>query len=68
MNFSGNSTILGSVIAGGIDISGGTQIIFPNDGAGSDPTDFSLWFGIKNGWQELPIKSGGQVFTSGTAN
>jgi hypothetical protein len=68
MNFSGNSTILGSVIAGGIDISGGTQITFPNDGAGSDPTDFSLWFGIKNGWQELPIKSWGQVFTSGTAN
>jgi hypothetical protein len=68
MNFSGNSTIYGSVIAGAIDITGGTQIIFPNDGAGSDPTDFALWFGIKNGWKELPINDGGPTFNTGTSN
>lgn len=68
MNFSGNSTIIGSVIGGAIDISGGTQIIFPNNGGGSDPTDFSLWFGIKNGWLELPINDGGPVFNTGTSN
>ena len=68
MNFSGNSTIYGSVITGIIDITGGTQIIFPNDGGGSDPTDFSLWFGIKNGWLELPINSGGPTFNTGTSN
>ena len=68
MNFTGNSTIYGSVIAGAIDITGGTQIIFPNDGGGSDPTDFALWFGIKNGWKELPINDGGPTFNTGTSN
>jgi hypothetical protein len=68
MNFSGNSTVLGSVIASMIDLSGGTQIIFPNDGGGSDPTDYSLWFGTKNEWKELPINNGGPVFATGTSN
>jgi hypothetical protein len=68
MNFSGNSTVLGSVIASVIDISGGTQIIFPNNGGGSDPTDFSLWFGAKNDWKELAISNGGSVFNTGTSN
>lgn len=68
MNFSGNSVVLGSVIASMIDISGGTQIIFPNDGAGSDPTDYSLWFGTKNEWKELAITNGSPVFRTGTSN
>jgi hypothetical protein len=60
--------VYGSVISSYINLGGGTQIIFPNDGGGADPTDYSLWFGIKNGWLELPINDGGPTFVTGTNN
>jgi len=68
MDFSGNTMIYGSVISSYINLGGGTQIVFPNDGGGSDPTDYALWFGIKNGWLELPINQGGPTFVTGTSN
>jgi hypothetical protein len=68
MDFSGNTMVYGSVISSYINLGGGTQIIFPNDGGGADPTDYSLWFGIKNGWLELPINDGGPTFVTGTNN
>lgn len=68
MNFTGNSMIYGSVITDYFRVTGGTKVIFPNDGAGSDPTDYSLWFGFKDNWKELPAFSGRPVFTDDTSN
>jgi hypothetical protein len=71
MKFTGNSMIYGSVITDYFTTSGGSWIVFPNFG-GSDPTDFSLWFGFKDNWKELPVdhanNPGDPVFADGTAN
>jgi hypothetical protein len=67
IKFTGNSTVYGSVIADYFTVGGGTRVIFPNDGSGSDPTDYALWFGFKDGWREVAIPgSAGPVFKDGT--
>ncbi len=71
MKFTGNSMIYGSVITAYFTTSGGTKIVFPNNGGGSDPTDFSLWFGFKDHWKEVPWAdpaSSNPVFADGTAD
>lgn len=69
VKFTGNSTVYGSVISDYFTVSGGTRVIFPNDGGGADPTDYSLWYGFKDRWKELAIPgSGGPVFRDGTNN
>lgn len=67
MNFNGNSMVYGSVITDYFTVSGGTKVVFPNDGGGSDPTDFSLWFGFKDNWKEVS-SNGNPVFVDGTSN
>ena len=66
MNFTGNTTVYGSVITSYFDVSGGTKIIFPNDGSGADPTDFSLWFGFKDGWKEVS-PNGNPIWADGSS-
>lgn len=66
-NFTGGSTINGSVIGGTITVAGGTIINFPNDGAGG-ADDYSLWFGFKGNWRETTIAGAGSVFIDGTDN
>lgn len=68
MNFTGNSMVYGSVMTQYFKVAGGTQVVFPNNGGSSDPTDFSLWFGFKDNWKEVPHESGRTTFTDGTAN
>ncbi len=68
LNFNGNSSVYGSVIANNMTIRGGTQVIFPNDGSGADPADLSLWYGFKSGWIEIAKVSGNPVFSDGTRN
>jgi hypothetical protein len=67
MKFTGDSMIYGSVITDYFTVSGGTKVVFPNDGGGADPTDFSLWFGFKDHWKEVN-PSGNPVFVDGTSN
>jgi hypothetical protein len=66
MSFTGNTTVFGSVITSYFTLGGGTQVIFPNNGGGSDPADFSLWFGFKDSWKELG-RNGNPVFVDGTS-
>jgi len=66
MKFTGDSMIYGSVITDYFTVSGGTKVVFPNDGGGSDPTDFSLWFGFKDHWQEVTSPQAGTVFADGS--
>lgn len=69
MKFTGNSTIYGSVISNYFTVSGGTRVIFPNDGGGADPTDYSLWYGFKDRWRELKVPGSTEpVFRDGTNN
>ena len=69
MKFTGNSMIYGSVITDYFTVSGGTKVVFPNNGGGSDPTDFSLWFGFKDNWKEMSAnEDGNPVFVDGTNN
>ncbi len=68
VKFTGNSTVYGSVITNYFTVSGGTRVIFPND-SGSDPTDYSLWYGFKDRWRELTVPgTTGPVFRDGTDN
>ena len=67
LSFTGNTTIFGSVIAQNFDLGGGTRVIFPNDGSGSDPTDYALWFGFKDGWKEISPTNSPEVFADGTS-
>lgn len=70
MKFTGDSMIYGSVITDYFTVSGGTKVVFPNNGGGSDPTDFSLWFGFKDHWKEIKTISDSDhaVFGDGTDN
>ena len=70
VDFTGNSMVYGSVITDYFTVSGGTKVVFPNDGSGSDPTDFSLWFGFKDHWKEITSDPQGinPVFVDGTNN
>ena len=67
MKFTGNSMIYGSVITDYFTVSGGTKVVFPNNGGGADPTDFSLWFGFKDNWKEVSPNPN-PVFVDGTSN
>jgi hypothetical protein len=67
MKFTGNSMIYGSVITDYFTVSGGTKVVFPNNGGGADPTDFSLWFGFKDNWKEVSPNAN-PVFVDGTNN
>lgn len=67
LKFTGNTTIYGSVIAQNFTLGGGTRVIFPSDGGGSDPTDFALWFGFKDGWKEISPTNSPEVFADGTS-
>ncbi len=69
VKFTGNSTVYGSVISNYFTVSGGTRVIFPNDGGGADPTDYSLWYGFKDRWREITVPgTSGPVFRDGTNN
>ncbi len=70
MKFTGDSMIYGSVITDYFTVSGGTKVVFPNNGGGSDPTDFSLWFGFKDRWKEVKAINdvNHSVFGDGTNN
>jgi hypothetical protein len=67
LDFTGNTTVYGSVMASYLELGGGTRVIFPNDGAGSDPTDYSLWFGFKDQWREISPDGGDVVFLDNTS-
>lgn len=67
MDFSGNSMVYGSVITENFKVTGGSKVVFPNNG-GADPTDFSLWFGFKDNWKEILAPSAQRVFADGTQN
>lgn len=67
MDFTGNSMIYGSVITQYFTVTGGTKVVFPNDGGGADPTDFSLWFGFKDQWKEISPNAN-PVFNDGTSD
>jgi len=60
----GGSVINGSVIASYVTISGGSAINFPSEPI-DNPDDFSLWYGFRDQWQELP-PAGGVLFPDGT--
>lgn len=65
LQFTGGSTINGSVIGGTITVAGGTIVNFPNDGAGG-ADDYSLWFGFRGDWKEMAIPGANSVFVDGT--
>jgi hypothetical protein len=65
VKITGGSKIHGSVMANYIIMSGGSQIVFPANGLIDNPADFSLWFGFKNEWKEVPA-TGGTTFYDGT--
>ena len=65
IKITGGSKIFGSVMANYIVMSGGSRIIFPANGIIDNPGDFSLWFGFKDRWIEVPAGSG-SVFYDGT--
>ena len=68
VNVNGGSKIYGSVLANYINISGGSQIIFPANGVEiQNGNDFSLWFGFKDQWIEVSPTGGSNVFPDGTA-
>ncbi len=63
---SGNSSVAGSLIADNINFTGNSIVTF-NGTAPNPPNPLWLWFGIKDGWQELPINTG-VTFPDGTSN
>lgn len=67
MHFTGGTTIFGSVMTDYFNLGGSTQVIFPNNGGGSDPADFPLWYGFKDGWKEIPATPGNPTFVDGTS-
>jgi hypothetical protein len=67
MHFTGGTTIFGSVMTDYFNLGGSTQVIFPNNGGGSDPADFPLWYGFKDGWKEIPAFSGRPTFVDGSS-
>lgn len=67
MNFTGGTTVFGSVMTDYFNLGGSTKVIFPNDGGGSDPADFPLWYGFKDGWKEIPSFAGRPTFVDGSS-
>jgi Tfp pilus assembly protein PilX len=61
----GSSVINGSTIAPRIWVHGNSMINFPNNGAGSAASDYTLWYGFLNTWREIN-PSGGALFPDGT--
>lgn len=66
INLNGGSKIFGSVLANYISLSGGSQVIFPANDSIDDPNDFSLWFGFRDQWHEIPAV-GSNTFYDGTS-
>lgn len=66
VTFGGGSIIYGSIISNGITVSGGSKIIFPNNG-GTDISDYALWYGFKDSWKEISPNAN-PVFADGTSN
>lgn len=68
LNEAGGDAVFGSVIMSYFTISGGSQVVFPNNG-GSASNDPALWFGFKDSWKEVPVNNGSNpVFADGTSN
>jgi hypothetical protein len=65
LKFHGNSQVYGSVIFENIELSGNSDIVFPNDGGGEADSDYALWYGFMNSWREIK-PSGGTLFPDGT--
>lgn len=66
LNEAGGDVVYGSVIMNVFTVSGGSKVIFPNDG-GSDSTDAALWYGFKDHWQEVSANTN-PVFVDGTSH
>jgi hypothetical protein len=61
LKFHGNSQVYGSVIFEIIELSGNSDIIYPNDGGGEADSDYALWYGFMNTWREIN-PNGGALF------
>lgn len=64
----GNSYTYGAVLANNINISGNSTVSFPGGLPGNGTDIYSLWFGFKDGYQELPFMQGRVTFPDGTSN
>ena len=69
LNEAGGDIVYGSVIMNDFTISGGSRVIFPNNG-GSASNDPALWFGFKDSWKEIKATNDANhsVFSDGTNN
>lgn len=68
IEMNGGCMLYGSTIANYFSVSGGSKIVFPNNG-GSDPDDYALWYGFADSWKEIPIRPDGRpVFVDGSSN
>ena len=65
LKFHGNSQVYGSIIFENIELSGNSDIVFPNNGGGEDDSDWALWYGFMNTWREAR-PSGGTLFPDGS--
>jgi hypothetical protein len=65
LKFHGNSQVYGSIIFELIELSGNSDIVFPNDGGGEADSDWALWYGFMNTWREVK-QPGGTLFPDGT--
>lgn len=67
IDFAGNSMVYGSVITEYFRVTGGSKLVFPNNGGGASDDDFPLWYGFKDKWRELNL-NGNPVFVDGTSD
>jgi hypothetical protein len=64
----GGSSTFASILANNVTISGNSSVQFPGQLPGNSTDFFWLWFGFKDGYQEVPYVSGRSVFPDGTSN